>query len=319
MGSTSVFDRSDLLSRAKTKHRRRLWISRLTMGVLFLIFLYGAYDLLEWVIVLPIGSSLGVLYLRNRNREGDSIADLGEEEPPLLLRNVVKSLSKDYEIEKPKVIVTNEGELNEHLYVVREDGVNYLGVSTVHLDLVSEDGLASGLAHEFEHLANRDLYGGRFRTFALEFFISTVTVIASIFAVVVGNKLLFGNSPIQVYWSVSGAGVLLVSSLGFYLSQKWAGRESEWLADIGAIEHIGAKQHVKGLLEQQLIYGIPIVERLRDRFFYLLHTHPPTMSRARFAEQVSEASIDEIIDSIELESLPKKAKKYSEFTPDMDE
>lgn len=318
MTSPEQGDKSDPLTKAQTKHRRRLWISRTLMALLFLSFLYGSYQLLGWLIAAVVPLTLGSTYYMQRKTGEASITDLHEEEPPLLLQNVVKSLSHDYGIEEPKIIVTNDGEVGRHLFVTKENGTHYLGTSTVYLDLVSGDALAADLAHEFEHLTNNDLYGGKLRAYSLEFFEHTAILIVSILATVAINILIWGNSPIVLHWSLPPFAILACTSLGFYLALKWESRESEWLADIGAMKHIGPDQLAKGFIEGQGIYGIPIIERIRDRVRVLFHSHPPTSKRLQFAGSVSDLSNDEFIETLDIEAIQENAEKYSEYTPDID-
>jgi len=318
MDSSEQSSNSDLLSRAQTKHRRRLWISRALMGLLFFAFLYAAYLLLEWLVGAVLALTLGIVYLIERKRGTDSVADLHTEEPSLLLENLVQSLAQDYGIDEPNIVVTDEGDFNKHLFVTREDGEYYLCVSTVYLDLVSGDALAADLAHEFEHLTNRDLHGGKFRRYAVELFVNTAILIVCIIATILITRLIWGFSPISIHWPLPIFGLLVGSSVGFYLAMKWESRETEWLADIGSMKYIGPEQLARGFVEHQIIYGIPIVERIRDRLRFLLHTHPPTSARIRFAGRVSDISADEFVDSLDLEAIQENAEKYEEYTPDVD-
>ena len=288
------------------------------MALLFLAFLYAAYQLLEWLVGAVLALTLGFVYFIERKRGQSSVTDLDKEEPSLLLENLVQSLAQDYGIDEPNLVVTDEGDFNKHLFVTKEDGEYYLCVSTVYLDLVSGDALAADLAHEFEHLTNRDLHGGRFRRYAVELFVNTAILIACILATILVTRLIWGFSPIRIHWPLPVFGLLAGSGVGFYLAMKWEARETEWLADIGSMNHIGPEQLARGFVEHQIIYGIPIVERLRDRLRFLLHTHPPTSTRLRFAGRVSDISADEFVDSLDLEAIQENAKKYEEYTPDPD-
>ena len=148
---------------------------------------------------------------------------------------------------------------------------------------------------------------------------NTVIFLIAIVGTELTTHLMFGSSVIRFRPTLLPTVAFCSGSIGFYLSNKWCNREIERLADIGAMEHIGAEKLAKGLVEQQIIYGIPLPDSLKAKLYNLRHTHPPTVSRIRFAGQVSDIPVDELVDRIDLEAIQENAEKYAHPTPEVDE
>ncbi|MFP4632888.1 MAG: M48 family metalloprotease [Halobacteriota archaeon] len=193
------------------------------------------------------------------------------------IHQAVERLSREMEIDKPRVMVAEMGVPNA--FAVGRKGAGVVVLSTEIIQLLDRDELDGVIAHELSHIRNRDVV-----MMVIGQSIASMIGMAVYFVTVMGNRNI---GAMLVGWMLSMLAQTLVMIFVLAIS-----RYREYVADADAAEAIGRGEPLARALEKldRSSDGVHVDERVNalcihggDRALLerIFSTHPPTEKRVQ--------------------------------------